>query len=474
LAVDAAERLPVDDQRMIADLARSVPAHVRLRAAFATFALEQRIAVEWLVADAAHVTEIAVPRLELDEGLAERLLRISEGYPLLLGDMVRQLHIGADLEDAADRNVQFARLTRLAWDQLDPDARRCARVLAVLADPLPEQRLRTLCGVDAATWGDVVQRLQHGMILSTEVNRTPWFREQRRSVVRDFLRPDEIDAAAHAAIDELLAHVNETGALERSGELAALAAESASYRSTDHKVGEALALDRDELAIGAALLELTEPRAVGLLAGGEVLRHARKLFAQGDDLIAALERLTARGLAVTAEARGVSVVVAQFSAGAAAVIGGRAQRELGRLPVPAIGSLVFEAALAPRLKPFAEAHHGLGAPGMSLLSQWAAGRELSQFGLHYPRSRAELGHNHHPPRPLPRASARRRRPLRQRERPRRRPRPPERRDDRRPRRAARAAHADRTPAADGRPEPLRTRRRARGPAQPHPCRGSGW
>lgn len=404
LAVDAAERLSPDDLRMLADVARDVPTEVRVRVAFATYSLEQRRAVDQLAADTRAVTEVRVPGLDavavaewicaegLDEALAGRVLRISDGYPLLLADMVRQLRRGGEVEEA-DRNAEFARLTRLAWDQLDPEARRCARLLAVLDDPLPEQHLRALCGLDAAGWGDVVQRLERGMILSTKVNRVSWFHDQRRSVIRDFMGPAEIDDAAHAAIDELLAHINETGALERSGQLAALAAQSPTRQRADRKLAAAVELDGDELAVAAALLELTERNAVGRLAGGEVLRHARKLFGSGGDLIAALERVTAKQLAVTAEALGTVVVLPQFSVAAAAVIGGRAQTELGRLPVPAIGSLVFEVAISPRLQPFSEAHHGLGAPGMGLLSQWAAGRELSQFGPHYQRSEAELGHN---------------------------------------------------------------------------------
>jgi len=404
LAVDAAERLSPDDLRLLSDVGRGVPSDVRLRLGFATYALEQRRAIERLHVDVPEVAEMAVGGLpadairewltaeNLDEALTDRLLRVTGGYPLFLADLVRQLEQGVGL-DLIDRNARYAHLTRLAWDQLDTEARRCARLLAVLEDPMPEGRLRELCGLDAAAWGDVVQRLEHGMLLSTQVNGIPWFHEQRRGVVRDFLRSEEVDHSAGAATDALLAHINETGALERSGELAALAARSPSRQGLDPKLRAALKLDGDELAVAAALLELTERQAVGLLGGGEVLRHAHKFFGPRGDLIDALERLAAKELAVTAEAQGVTAVAPQFSMAAAAVIGGRAQVELGRLPVPAIGSLVFEAALAPRLNPFSEAQHGLGAPSMSLLSQWAAGRDVASHGSHYPRSRAELGHN---------------------------------------------------------------------------------
>jgi len=404
LAVDAAERLSPDDVRTLGDVPRAVTGEVRLRVGFATYALDRRRAVDDLLADAPEIGEIRVSGLGvdavaewlvaegLDEARAEGVLRVTDGYPLLLNDLVRQLQRDGEF-DVVDRNAQFARLSKLAWDQLDPEARRCARLLALLEDPLPEHRLRELCGLDAPSWGDVVQRLERGMLFSTQVNGIPWFHEQRRSVVRDFLRTEEIDQSAGAATDVLLAHINETGALERSGEVAAIAAQSPTRQRADPKLLAALELDLDELSVAAALLELTERAPVGLLAGAETLRHSRSFFPTHGDLIDALERLTSKHLALTAEAHGMVVVVAQFSVAAAAVIGGRAQRELGRLPVPAIGSLVFEAGLAPRLNPFSDAQNGLGAPDMGLLSQWAAGRELSWRGPHYPRSRAELGHN---------------------------------------------------------------------------------
>jgi len=381
LALDGGERLRDEDLRLLADLQETLPARLRVRIAFSTNTTANRAASDALCASGA--AEFALDGLDtdviaqwlsdegLDETMAADVHRVTGGYPLHVGDLVSHLQAGGSVQDAP-LNELFAKRTKEAWNGLDVDVAKHARALCVLADPLPADRLPAFLGLDAATYGEVEDRLWRSRIFSVDVNEQRWFHEQRRRFLSEVvLRDDERGRACERAADELYSLLSETNDRQLVAPLAELVCSSPSMLQRDEQLAAAAALSPDELAVAAALMELIEPNGTGAIDGDVLLRYAARTFGAEGDLITSLQTLKQRGLAAFATKSGHALVAPRMrSVLVGATLAGRAATELRRMPIPQAASAVF-AEIASRAEPFTKACYGFGSPSAATLSEYA-------------------------------------------------------------------------------------------------------
>jgi hypothetical protein len=394
LALDDGDRLNNEDGRLLVDVAERLPDCLRLHVAFSTRTGTYRQQVERLMTASASIDEQQVLGLGtesvatwladegLDPGMAADVARVSGGYALHIGDLIAHLKQGGVIEEAP-RNELFARHSSEAWQSLPLEVARHARALCVFGDPLPHDRALTFLGLDAAIWGEIQDRLWRARIFSVEVNGQRWFHEQRRQyLANEVLGADERARASAQAVRALHSMVKDDGMVERLGELATLASAATPLLQADSHLAAAVALEPDELALAASLLELME-LATPAVRGDLLLDYARSVFGGQGDLIEALRRLGQRDLVVVVQDESGAAAVAPSwgSELAAFAVAGRAVRELGRLPVIRAASAVFELEVLPRIGPVTGAHYGIGRPSMGRLSEMAAGlrRDASGF-----------------------------------------------------------------------------------------------
>jgi hypothetical protein len=387
LALDGAEVLTEDDSRLLADLATRLPDGLFLRVGFGTYGEHHQAHVEDLLAAGEAVAELSLRGLSTsvvrawleaegqDPELADEVYRNTDGYPLDIADAIQQLASGGQLTDV-EPSQQFKMRSRQAWRALDADTQAVARQLAVFEQPLPEAWLQQACGVRAAQWGAAVERLRRARILSTFVNGVPWFHPKRRQGILEALGESEreqLEEAAGRAIQAYLGYAAAATAPQLTADIASLALQLPAALEGEPRARAAAELDRPELAIAAALIDVFEPRSHPPLANA-VLQHSRDFFAGHGDLVPALERLTDLGLLVfEGDERVGGFLRPNFGTETAvAVVQGRALLELGRLPLPGLVSSVFDVALAPRLEPFMDAVYALGQGTMRGFVETAA------------------------------------------------------------------------------------------------------
>ena len=384
LALDAGERLPEEDIRVLGDVAESLPDGLRLRIAISTYSAEHQATVDHL-ACGPHVAEIALTGIS-DSGVREWLVaeglpgevaaeaaRVTGGYALHLGDLIAHLKAGGAVDDAPLHEV-FARRTEEAWAQLPPEIARHARRLCVFADPLPQDRTLELLELDAAAWGDAKERLQRARIFSIEVNGAPWFHEQRRRYLSEIKLDDaERAAACTDAIAVLRSLTEETQRVDRLAEFAAIMRHATSLLKGSASIRAVLELDVPQLALCASFVELIEPRMeFRALDGSMVLRHARQVFDPGGDLVRALRELVLTPLAFIVENKHAALVAPVFNdLSIVLLIIGRSQGDLGRTPIPKAATAVYETEIRPRLGPHLASGYGIGPTRMAGLGEHA-------------------------------------------------------------------------------------------------------
>jgi hypothetical protein len=404
LSFDAGERLTADERRLLVDLAERIPANCHIRAVFATDLPERRGAVGDLRALSEAVLEIEVPPLgqdairewldaeELGEVDASLVERATGGYPLHIDDLVRHLKQGGSIMEAP-LNAQIAQRTEMAWRALPHEVATTARVLCVLPDPLPEERLLKLTGMSEPEYGHVVQQLEWARFFPVRVNGQPWFHEQRREFVLRQLSDGERDGACTRAAavvwDEVLAREN----FLYVDLFARLAEGAKTLQGKDRRLAAAVALPEQELAVAASLLELMLPQKQGASDAQELVRHARRFTDQAIDPTSVFRNLEQTGLIAFARNERLAIVLPSWSAQAAAVIHGRAWRTLKRAPIPELTPLAYEVGLRPLFGEFEAMQFGVGFPSTALLSRMAAGAD-PEATLPIPRvDRRRLGTN---------------------------------------------------------------------------------
>jgi hypothetical protein len=382
LSLDAGERLAPDDVRILADLAEAMPPGLRIRLAVSTYSARRQAIVDQLREAGPNVAEIPLAGIDQDgvrdwleaEGLsgdlAPEVTRVTGGYALHLGDLIAHLRDEGEIDDAPISEV-FARRTEEAWGQLDQDVARHARRLCVFADPLPFDRTLVFLGLDAAGWGETQDRLRRARIFSVEVNGSPWFHEQRRRYLSEHkLAGDELAKTCSDAVSCLQALAEETQRPDRLAELADLAAQATPLLERNEQLSAVVGLDKAQLAVCAALVELIEPNGTIALDGNALLRHTRQVFEPPGNLIEACRALGATTLVHIVEARGGAAAFPTFADLLVVMaIMGRTQRDLGRTPIPRAASVVFNTQVRPRLVPFGACGYGIGHVRMAQLGE---------------------------------------------------------------------------------------------------------
>jgi AAA ATPase domain len=378
LALDAGELLHEDDRRLLCDLANRLPDGFQLRVAFGTWNEELLSHAEEIVVSSSAISGHQLSSLPvaaiaewlglngLSQELAEEVSRKTGGYPLFIEDAVADLSGGGTVAGVSGRELFIGR-THQTWRSLDPQAQAVARQLVVFDSPLPEGALMEVCDLTPAEWGGAVDRLQRAGVLSGTVNGVPWFHPQRQEVLRGYLRDHEraqLEDAAAAAITAYMGYAETGRALELTANVAQLAATSTRLREQLPGVGIATDLDRDELAVLAALIELSE-RAGPLVNAAQVLLHARDFFSATGDLVEALQSLLSSGLVRSISVpRGVLLQPALGDPTTQAVVQGRALLELGRPPLPGLVSSAFAGVIRPRVEPFVAAGFGVSSESL--------------------------------------------------------------------------------------------------------------
>lgn len=384
LSLDNGDALDENDLRILGDLVSELPSGLRLRVAFATDRQRQGHLDELLALGA---EETRVPPLMESEitawlaisGLstapADRIYRLTGGYPLHLRDMIAHLKAGGAIEEIP-LNEQFARRTRAAWNALEAPIAVAARKLAVFTEPLPQERTMDFLGVDLSAWAEFEDRLWRSGVFSGAEPGQRWFHEQRRRYVWESILTDqERSSAAENAVSRMRQWFEVSGRreLDLLAPLARIATDARQLRVDVAGLDSVLALSCDELAVAAALVELSEsPPGDIAVFGHTVLSHAREAFPTAGDLIAALKALAGRQMVhISSNQHATAVVPMWGSELAVLVLAGRASAELGRLPIPRAASTFFQLELAPRLGPFNRAIFGVGLPSVAELSHQA-------------------------------------------------------------------------------------------------------
>jgi len=385
LAIDAGERLRDEDVRVLSDLAEALPPGLRLRVAISTYTAQHQAIVDQLTGVSSGVAEIALSGIGEDgvrewlqsEGESDDLVsdvtRVTGGYALHLGDLIAHLRGGGAIDDAPLHET-FARRTEDAWVQLDPNVAHHARRLCVFADPLPVSRALEFLGIDLAEWGETQDRLKRARIFSVEVNGLPWFHEQRRRYLSEIkLGADELAATCTDAVAILRDLTETTQRTDRLSELADLAIHATSLLDDNEQLRVAVGLDLQQLALCASLVELMEPKMTfPAIDGNALLRHTRQVFEPAGDLVQAFRELGSNSLVQVVEQRHAAVVAPSFNGLLVMlVIIGRAQRDLGRTPVPRAAGTVFETEIRPRLEPYLGVGYGIGHQRMAKLGEQA-------------------------------------------------------------------------------------------------------
>lgn len=404
LSFDRGERLNDDETRLLADLAGHLPDGCHLRVAFATdsAASADRARQVTVLEPSTYEMEVgplaedAVAAWITDSGLPDvdprDAIRRTGGNPLHLGDLIRHLQVGGDLEDVT-LNEQVARRVEASWQALPVEVAAVARKLCVLPDPLPHARLLELVGLDASAFGETVERLEQARIFPSRVEGVAWFHEQRRAFVLSKLSHAELDEAATAAADAVWEELLATDDGRWVTTFTSLATDAVTLQNREPEIRHVLGLAEPELATAAALVELITPENKGAAAGDVLFSHARRFTTQELDPASVIANLETAGLVVTASNDHATIVVPTFSARTVAVVEGCGYRRLRRPPVVGLSSATFELGVRGRLGAFATAAYGIGRPSTGALGRVAFGGEAAAgYGRRRPNRRDDRSH----------------------------------------------------------------------------------
>jgi hypothetical protein len=385
LALDNADMLGEDDVRHLADLATHLPDGIFLHIGLSTWSASLRNVADRLREAGSEVVALGglgtddVARYLVDAGLppehAVTVHAVTNGYPLYLEDAVALLLANGgkvgELSTLKPGDILTAR-TQQIWRSLDLITQAYAGQLAAFHHPLPSTRIPGYLGIPESVWPALEARLRDNGVFTGQ--GTLWFHElRRRCLWQDVLTDAQRAVAADQALPFLAQEIT-AGELraERLVEYARVVPHSAQMTS-DPKIAAVLAISSNGVAVAAAAMELGEPDTNRLAVNAEhCLLHARDAFGATEDLRAALNDLVDRQILVAASNEEAMVIVPVWgSTEAVLTLAGRAAAELGRVPIPAAATRLFEAALRHRVEPFRSGVYGVGSPTVAELSQMA-------------------------------------------------------------------------------------------------------
>lgn len=396
LTLDATEKLHDDDFAQLRDLVGEVPDGLRLRLTHATPDGDSRQRVRDLrVAGACIITVEPVEDADIrqwlcSEGLTagqiEDITRTTLGYPLFVTAAIEHVRCGGSITELRGASGFVAQMGK-NFHRLGPDEQRACIQLAAFTDPPTLDQTKAILGCTGVDWGLLEGRLVERRIFPTKVNGHPWFHELgRRAIWDEAMTTAQREASAHRAAATILAGVTERGAtIQELLDFARLLPFAAALVQQHEGVERCLQLSLDELAIHAALLELTEPQQPGLTVNA-VVSHARQTFNRQGELETAMRALAEAGLLALAEREDAAAVVGIWpSLAARLIVQGRATAEFGRALVPSVASVTFDQLLRPVIGGFARAAYGVGPSRLSNMS-----RALREFDFDRESSIVEI------------------------------------------------------------------------------------
>jgi hypothetical protein len=403
LSIDRAERLADDDFRYLLDLFEQIPVEVHLLIAHSARSPEdtrrvrlikesivqhstpsttdtdpppQKMAVITLAGLTSEEVATWMRRRNLDPSPAigglEEVMRVTAGYPLYVDLALTAIERGESLGNLSGEEAFITR-TQQNYADLEYEDQRCAMLLSAFSDPPEEETLLDLLRIDRTLWALRESRLIEARILVTSVDEVPWFHELgRRAIWECALTARQRGLTAQAALAAAVRSNESRGGttLPTCIDMAQLCGYAPDFVRQHDKLAGFLALEANELAILASLIEMTEESNKGASRIGPVISHARNRFGSSGDLVAVTRSLAERSLVVIAENEHSAVVIAAWGSEAAYMITiGRMARVLNRVPIPSIASKLFNGFLLPTIGSFHVGHFGLGNPSISTLSE---------------------------------------------------------------------------------------------------------
>lgn len=404
LSIDRAERLPDEDFRYMLDLFEQIPEDIHLVVAHSSRSPEDTRRVRLIKESVVHIAkapndkqpppttaDIAIIHLaglapqevatwmgskNLDTlpiiGGLEEVMRVTAGYPLYVDIALAAIERGDSLGELSGEEGFIAR-TQQNYAGLDLEDQRCAMLLAAFSDPPAEQTVLDLLELDRTEWAVRERRLEESHILVTSVDGDPWFHELgRRAIWEHVLTGRQRSISAQQALAATVISIEMHGGANLSTclDMAKLCEYAPDFVRQNDKLAEFIELDANELAVFAALDEITEDTNKGASHMGPVISYARNRFGASGDLVAVIRNLAERGLIVIAEADRRAVIIAAWGSNTNYQIAiGRMALVLNRLPIRSIASRVFNDFLLPTVAPFHVSLFGLGRPSVTKLSR---------------------------------------------------------------------------------------------------------
>ncbi len=385
LILDGAERLAEDDFRLLLDLAEEMPVGLHLVITHAAAMREQVDRIQRLdrievgprgETPVRHVPLRPLGAVEIDawvvaeqiEVEVDALTRVTGGYPLHIEAALAALARGESLSTLSGGRA-FVSVMRTNVAALEPRTQELVARLSGHTDRPDEEQLLGLVDMSPEEWAAHERHLVQARIFVTSVGGRPWFHELgRRAIWFEVLSERQRELSARRSLALLTTTEPEVLTLQNRVDAVEFLRADPQVTAMQPDVAEVLTLDGDELSVLAAMIELVEPSS-NWLGLDVVARHARRRFGAGADLVPVAHRLSERGLVMLEEGSDYADVAPHWESAAAFYAAvGRMAIELPRVPIGALATRVFDAALRGPLGGFAIAQYGVGALGATELS----------------------------------------------------------------------------------------------------------
>ncbi len=267
IALDECQRLTDEDQRALASLALRPPTRVRFVLGWSSAAHHPRDGLIRLrEADCAELViggldragvEVMLADAGIDKGHTDRVLFLSNGFPLVIEGLIGQIRSGGTLDDYTPPTA-FVLSLEHALGRLSPETQVSARRLSVFELPPNEDAITAYLGVSATEWGVLRGSLERESILSINRNGRLWFHQARRShlwktMLSDAERFEIGEPAYRTLLSALRGEEDSTGLMVPISRTARYALTS---QVDNPHLAQILELTPPQLAVLAALIEL--------------------------------------------------------------------------------------------------------------------------------------------------------------------------------------------------------------------------
>ena len=347
---------------ILASLAVEPPRQVQIVAAWSSAAATARPGIELLAQAGCEIVELgglskeAVEewlRVErVDTSHTERVYQLTGGYPLLVEGLIGHLRAGESIDAYTGLDV-FVKVLDAALLRLSPEASSAARKLSAFVEPIAAGRITDYLGVTPVEWGTIRAGLEHERILTVAHGDQRWFHEMRRNHLwNDVMDESERSQVADAAFDVLLEeHLRRGGSIDTglAVPIAGLASLATNHLAADPALAAAVEFGADELAVIAAMMELSSDNEAFIVTADAVLIHARATFGGADDLIDTFVKVADSGFLELQHRQGEPgslpvdtqrAEIVELDPVVEVVVHGRIQTVLGRPAIPKVASLV--------------------------------------------------------------------------------------------------------------------------------------